>query len=72
MTGAGIPKEKVEQVKNLLDEDCNSSICIGLHNVNRRIQFMYGKEYGLDILSEENAVPLSEFAYRRIGEVRDD
>lgn len=53
--GAGIPKEKVEQVKNLLDEDCNSSICIGLHNVNRRIQLMYGKEYGLDILSEENA-----------------
>ncbi len=51
--GVGISKEKIKEVNAILSDNTNNSDCIGLYNVSRRIKLMYGKKYGLNIMSEE-------------------
>jgi sensor histidine kinase YesM len=53
--GVGMEEEKVKKITEMLKDDSNDTINIGLYNVNRRIKLMFGKEYGLDIMSEKDA-----------------
>lgn len=53
--GVGMGEDKVNRIKAMLKDDANETVNIGLYNVSRRIQLMYGKEYGLDIMSEKCA-----------------
>lgn len=54
--GVGIPPEKLEELKRVLKQTNNNQINtkmgIGLSNVNRRIQLIYGNDYGLDVYSQ--------------------
>lgn len=55
--GLGIPPDRLEQLREMLREDCNtlmekSEFGIGLRNTNRRIRLLYGAGYGLTIESE--------------------
>ena len=47
--GAGIPKGKLEEIKRGLAYGKNSSVGIGISNVNERIKLAYGNKYGVDI-----------------------
>jgi sensor histidine kinase YesM len=51
--GSGIEAERLKLIEEMLHGTQNSSNAIGLFNVHRRIQLMYGKEYGITIQSEE-------------------
>lgn len=58
--GAGIPSDKLEILKqDIINTDPNNAIntynerSIGLLNINSRVQFLYGKDYGLNIESIE-------------------
>src|SRR5690625_1411005 len=54
--GVGIPPEKLEELKRVLKQTNNNQINtkmgIGLSNVNRRIQLIYGNDYGFDVYSQ--------------------
>lgn len=58
-SGNGISKERLEKIKNNLSMNSSQSIKtnvetnIGLVNINNRIKFLFGDNYGLDIDSEE-------------------
>lgn len=52
--GAGMQPEVLEEVRTILRQNNNASSHIGLYNVHRRIQLMYGEKYGLDVMSETN------------------
>lgn len=50
--GLGIPLEKLEKLRRIINEDEDSDR-IGLNNVTQRIKHAYGKEYGLILDSIE-------------------
>lgn len=50
--GVGIEGELLERLRKNLDAGYNKSAHIGIYNVNKRIQLLYGREYGLKIDSE--------------------
>lgn len=52
--GMGMESEILEEVKKILEQSKNSSAHIGLFNVHRRIQLMYGERYGIEISSRKN------------------
>lgn len=52
--GVGMESEVLAELQNILNKDSNPSRHIGLFNVHRRIQLMYGKAYGVEIKSELN------------------
>lgn len=52
-SGVGIPEEKLNQIRNNLEEHLTSNH-YGLYNVSQRIYLHFGKEYGLTIHSEGN------------------
>lgn len=54
--GKGMTKETLQELRNNIEKpiDQRGSDSFGLANVNQRIKYYYGKEYGLDIESEEN------------------
>ncbi|MBO0960645.1 histidine kinase [Neobacillus sp. MM2021_6] len=51
--GEGIEKNRLIELKKSLILGENDTNHIGIYNVNRRIQLLYGKSYGLRIYSEE-------------------
>lgn len=51
--GIGISKTRMEYIDKLLNKFDNDTVNIGLYSVNKRIKLTYGKEYGLNIVSEE-------------------
>ena len=52
--GKGMEKETLKEVRGRLKKGSNEiKNHIGIYNIFRRIQLMYGKEYGLKILSSE-------------------
>ena len=52
--GKGMEKETLKEVRERLKKGSNEiKNHIGIYNIFRRIQLMYGKEYGLKILSSE-------------------
>jgi two-component system LytT family sensor kinase len=48
--GVGIPREKLDQI---FERGVGSGIGIGLFNVNRRLQAIYGDGYGVILTSRE-------------------
>ncbi|MEG1520235.1 MAG: histidine kinase, partial [Clostridia bacterium] len=50
--GVGIEKDKLEEINDMLQKKTNNSEHIGLYNVNRRLQLLYGEKYGLKIFSK--------------------
>lgn len=53
--GIGIEPAVIEEMKKILKQGTNNTTHIGLYNVHRRVQLMYGEKYGVDILSQENS-----------------
>jgi len=58
-SGVGIPDEELLQINQLLDENPEVQIKdhpekLGIFNVNARIKFHFGNEYGLKISSSQN------------------
>lgn len=53
--GVGMEPEQFENIQKLLRQENNNSSYIGLFNVHRRIQLMYGREYGLEIRPGETS-----------------
>jgi two-component system sensor histidine kinase YesM len=53
--GAGIPEDKLNYINKCLACESNYKLDskIGINNVNFRIKEYYGKEYGINILSDE-------------------
>jgi len=47
--GTGIEKERLREIRSLLKGNSNDTSHIGLYNVQRRIQLMYGAAYGLRV-----------------------
>lgn len=47
--GLGIKKEKLSQLRNILEDENSTSQHIGLYNVHRVIKLLYGEDYGLTI-----------------------
>lgn len=52
--GCGIEASELEKLERNMRNDRNLTDHIGLYNVNRRIQVMYGSTYGVTIKSEED------------------
>ncbi|MBM7685877.1 sensor histidine kinase [Defluviitalea raffinosedens] len=52
--GDGIPKERLEEILTALKQENLESKHIGLYNVHRRIQLLYGTDYGIHIDSVYN------------------
>ena len=52
--GIGMQENILNELKDMLKKEVNPSNHIGLYNVHKRIQLMYGKAYGIDIKSEVN------------------
>lgn len=52
--GIGMQENLLNELKDMLKKEVNPSNHIGLYNVHKRIQLMYGKAYGIDIKSEVN------------------
>ena len=54
--GKGMSKETLETLRNNISKrvDQKESDSFGLANVNQRIKYYYGEEFGLEIESEEN------------------
>lgn len=51
--GDGISKDEVKNINMLLKSDKNESSHIGLYNVQKRIQLIYGYSYGIEISSRQ-------------------
>jgi len=51
--GSGIEKEHLKEIRQLLKSESNETRHIGLYNVQRRIQLMYGEMYGLKLESSK-------------------
>ena len=52
--GVGIERELLKELVVNLEEKYNLSDHIGLYNVHKRIELLYGTEYGVEINSERN------------------
>jgi sensor histidine kinase YesM len=52
--GVGMETEQLIKMQKLLTQQGNDSTHIGLFNVHRRIQLMYGNNYGLEIQSPDS------------------
>ncbi|WP_179122302.1 sensor histidine kinase [Caloramator quimbayensis] len=50
--GAGMDEDKLSNIRQILYSSRNNSSHLGIFNVHRRIQLMYGKKYGVEINSE--------------------
>ena len=51
--GDGISKDEVKNINMLLKSDKNERSHIGLYNVQKRIQLIYGYSYGIEISSRQ-------------------
>ncbi|MCI6693435.1 MULTISPECIES: sensor histidine kinase [unclassified Clostridium] len=51
--GCGIDKERMYYLKRLLNKNQNDTDTIGLYNIKKRIQLIYGDEYGIEVDSIE-------------------
>ena len=49
--GVGMEPEKLEEVMDQLEQEHDTTRHIGLYNIHRRIQLLYGREYGVKIES---------------------
>ncbi|NOU74536.1 hypothetical protein GC098_24590 [Paenibacillus sp. LMG 31458] len=52
--GEGMEPKVLQKIKHILDGNINNSSHIGLYNVHRRVQLIYGEKYGVDLSSEHH------------------
>jgi len=52
--GTGMEPDVLEEIRQILKQGKNSTVHIGLFNVHRRIQLIYGEKYGIEIMSEKH------------------
>jgi len=73
--GSGISTERLNEIQAMLDKnEVRRNMGIGLSNVSRRIQLIFGEEYGLKVTSKlgvgtlvEMEIPIIE--YNSVGEI---
>lgn len=53
--GRGMEIEQLQEIRSILNQSKNNSPHIGLYNVHRRIQLLYGEDFGIEIKSEKNS-----------------
>lgn len=65
--GVGMEPERLREVMDQLEQEHDSTRHIGLHNIHRRIQLLYGKEYGIKIESspEEGTTVIIRLAAKK-------
>lgn len=51
-TGEGMSYEKLSELSKLINNNDNNTNHIGLYNVQKRINLIYGMEYGINIFSK--------------------
>lgn len=56
--GVGIEPEMLRQLRKNLRQEKNETDHIGIYNVNRRIQLMYGEAYGVSIQSADGGTQI--------------
>lgn len=75
-TGKALEQKDIDRIRNLLsgekqphDEGTGKHVSIGISNVNKRIQLVYGEEYGLSIQPLEGDKTLSRITlpYRQMS-----
>ena len=67
--GAGIDEELLEEIRNNLKAENNTSSHYGIYNIHRRIGLMYNGDFGLDISSKKNEGTLVRITVpKRVGE----
>ncbi|MBP1966186.1 sensor histidine kinase [Paenibacillus aceris] len=52
--GEGMEPEVLEKMRDILERNKNNTSHVGLFNVHRRVQLMYGEKYGIDISSRQH------------------
>lgn len=52
--GNGMEPDVLEEIRQILKQGKNSTAHIGLFNVHRRIQLIYGDNYGIELMSEKH------------------
>ncbi|HYE81992.1 MAG TPA: histidine kinase [Clostridia bacterium] len=58
--GVGMEAAQLGKIQRLLEQEKNNSAYIGLFNVHRRIQLMYGNTYGLNIkIRDDSGITVS-------------
>lgn len=57
--GVGIPPDTLFRLQENLKKERNELDCIGLYNVSRRLQLIYGPKYGLTIESSEKGTTVT-------------
>lgn len=57
--GVGISPELLLQIRKNMRQEKNETDHIGIYNVNRRIQLMYGEAYGVSIKSTDSGTRIS-------------
>lgn len=50
--GVGIPESRLQELRDSI-RNCDMEHCVGLANLQKRIQLYYGEEYGIAVQSEE-------------------
>ena len=59
--GSGISTERLNEIQTMLDKnEDRRNMGIGLSNVNRRIQLIFGEEYRLKVTSKQGAGTIVE------------
>jgi len=53
--GQGLSKAALKELNKILDSETNLSDHLGLYNVHRRIQLMYGERYGIKLQTKPQA-----------------
>ncbi|UVI29378.1 sensor histidine kinase [Paenibacillus spongiae] len=52
--GEGMEPIVLQNIRQILERNHNDSPHVGLYNVHRRVQLIYGEEYGVDLSSEHH------------------
>ncbi len=52
--GEGMEPKVLEKMRDILERNKNFTAHVGLFNVHRRVQLMYGEKYGIDISSRQH------------------
>jgi len=52
--GSGMEPDTLKEIRNILRKGKNTTSHVGLFNVHRRIQLIYGEKYGIELMSEKD------------------
>lgn len=69
--GVGMDTQVLQELREIFTKGVNHTSHIGLYNVHRRVQLMYGETYGLKISSRENQGTVIKIILPQIGDFHD-